>query len=152
MATVIQELGEANRQLAANAETLAALTVERDALKASAADMVAKADAARVASEKQIAEITEKLTASESALIAERKGHEETRAALDVAQKKLANPAFVDASVKGEQKAIVAGGEASSVVPMTFEQAHKAYNAIPPTDAKARAAFREAHANELKLK
>lgn len=157
--TVIEELSEAQA-------TIAALTAERDALKAgsekaatdhkAAVDaLTVERDALKATVEAKDAEIVKAQEAHAAAMAAEVSAHAKTRDDLGVAKNALRNPAFAaaarlvlaDATTEGAPAAqSKADGE-----PTTSEEAHKMYNAIDPKagDGRAREAFRKKYGKLL---
>lgn len=74
---------------------------------------------------------------------------EKVKKDLEIAQKALTNPAFAAAAVKGSKEGVAEGGSQAGTT-LTYAEACAEYKKL--TDPKAREAYRNAHAVELKLK
>lgn len=152
--TIAQELDQANAEvarltgeLAASMDLLAKAEQSIKTANDSATQAIADLDAANKAH-------AEAITAADAKLAAEAEAHAKTKADLDEATKKLADPAYALAGA-GKQEAIKEGeGQAVYVQPKTREQLEAEYARIDGSTiegARVRAEFREKYKKELGL-
>lgn len=147
--TVVAELEAARAEIATlkSASDVAAAVIEKGKLELAVA-VKAQADAVAALDAEKQAYVASK-TESDKAMKAEQDAHAVTKTALETAQKKMVNPAFQDASVKGSEKPAVEGGADAGKTVLTKAEALVEYNKI--NDPAARARFRTEHKNELGL-
>lgn len=154
MATLAQELLDAQAQIATMTGVLQTVTAERDTFKANVDDLNAKLKAEQdgraadaVAHKAALDDVNGKLTAEAAA-------HVETKNALMEANKKLADPAYQIAGTKGSEKPAPEGGQPPASQPLTKEQLEAEYRKIDGSTvdgARARADFRAKYKKELGL-
>lgn len=151
--TLAQSLIEAQEQLATAAAAMACVCEERDALKVALESSAAELKDARAG---RIADAAAHKAAQEDAvgkLTAEQAAHAETQKALAEARTKLADPAYQMAG-PGSKTPVPEGGQLPDNPPKTREQLEADYRAIDGSTiegARARAAFREKHKDQLGL-
>ena len=129
-----KSLTEADATIKAGVELIEKATKECGEVKATLASIEAKHQ--------------EELKKVQDELVSVKADLSTVKVALDEANKKLENPAFLQV-VKGDSKAVTEGNGASDKVVMTFEQAHTEYKKL--NDPKAKELFRAEHAVELRL-
>lgn len=141
--TPVQQLEKALATIEAmkaeHASALAAVTTERDTLKAALAD-----------EQKKTAESAEAMKGAQAALTAKQTELDAMKADLDKARAALANPAFAAAAAVGsDPRAVVPeGGAASNAAVKTQAEWLAEYRKLDG-DAQAQKAFRVAHWREL---
>ncbi len=161
MATLAKDLVEANGQIEILKASLATLTQERDTAKASVAELSdsLKAEQDAHTATKATLDVEVKAHAEVKAkLDAEIKVHGETKESLAEANRKLADPGYLMASVSGSKTAVAEGGIAETQAALegtrTRAQLEAEYAKIDGSTiegARARAEFREKHKDVLGL-
>jgi septal ring factor EnvC (AmiA/AmiB activator) len=142
--TLVQQLQEAQNELANAIGTVKTVTAERDAARVELATL-------KTESGKQIAALTAEVeqqkgavAKSAEALKAEQEAHGKTKGELTAAQERLKNPAFDDAAKKAATGAgIVTGAAVTTEQPLSAQEANAAY--VTLTTATERAEFRKKH-------
>lgn len=144
--TIIEQLEAVQGEMAtlkASLETNAAAIVAKDreieGLKGQLNDLQAAKDGIESAHATAIADVQAKLDA-------EIKAHGEAKSLLDAAERKLKDPAFAMASVKGDAVAVPDGGSVSGAEPVKS----KSEQLKEIQDPKARRAFYLANEKEIK--
>jgi len=141
MATIIQQLSDAQARIT-ELEEIVKVSGEQVATVQSEIKAAIEAKVKAEAEAKTTSESNGKIIAEKDAAIkAEQVAHEATGVELAKAKRALANPAFADAAIVGNDKPASEGGIAPSVPPMTSEEAVAKYKAI--ADPKERAMFRK---------
>jgi hypothetical protein len=147
MATLAQDLLDAQSQIETLKASLATVNGERDALKVTVDELSAKLTA----------EQTGRAADAEghkAALDAETAAHTATKNALAEATQKLADPAYQMAGTTGSQTPVPEGGQPADAPPANKAQLEAEYRKIDGSTiegARARAEFREKYKVELGL-
>jgi hypothetical protein len=137
-------------------QELAEVKTERDELKATVSALELRIKAMEEDKEKEEAEKTEEEAARKAKAEEDKEKEEKDEETKALAAKVTALEAFIKSPefraslVAGSSDGVPEGG-ASGGKTLTMAEAVAEYNKIDPNDAKARAAYREAHKSELGL-